>query len=171
MKNDETKGPHDIPLGLIEIGDKAFEHDLSVSSKYQAFSTELLRLSLLGIAALGFLLKEIVFNEKNSARITELSSKLSSPFTVCLSLLGLSALAALLHRYTGPDSIACHLSSLRRYKRAIGKNDENLWRKYWKEIRSRNKKLNQSKYLLLISGLSLFAGAIVMVGLFIYVLS
>jgi hypothetical protein len=41
-------------LGLIDTPDNTFSNDLHVSDRYQAFSAEMLRLALLGIAGIGF---------------------------------------------------------------------------------------------------------------------
>ena len=61
-------------LGLVEIPDNTYEHDMAVSNKYQKFSAEVLRLSLLGIAAIGFLLTNTLF--KSSSKPDQISPSL-----------------------------------------------------------------------------------------------
>jgi hypothetical protein len=151
------------PLGLIPLEQNTFEHDLAVSERYQNFSTELLRLSLLAMAALGFLLKEILLTNRPGNINVLHNPVFRTGFIICLVFLSLSAFSAMLHRYYGPDSKACHLKSLRLYNR----NAEGDKKEYEKEIAERNKKLRISKYLLLVSGLSLLAGAISVIALFI----
>lgn len=45
----------------VRIDEERFKPDMDLSDRYVAYSAELLRLSLLGMAGYAFLLKEIVF--------------------------------------------------------------------------------------------------------------
>ena len=47
-------------LGEIEV--PALKHDFELSDLYQNFSAEMLRLSLLGIASVGFLIANVLLN-------------------------------------------------------------------------------------------------------------
>ena len=62
-------------LGLVPIPENTFEHDMAISNKYQAFASEVLRLSLLGIAAIGFLLTNTLFKAAPSSNQANQSSR------------------------------------------------------------------------------------------------
>ena len=149
------------PLGLTKLPDKTFEHDLAVSDRYQSFSAELLRLALLGIAAIGFLVTNILL------RTASLSGNPGTPprplppefklyLSTSLICLGLSAACALLHRYFGSDSVAYHLASLRRDLRQAPGDDA----KAKEEREGRNWRFRWSGRLLFVSGFLLWIGAI-----------
>ncbi len=92
MKESEPDLPkEELPLGLMQLPNNTFEHDLAVSNKYQSFSTELLRLSLLGIAAIGFLVANILAKD-----VPHSNSYLKYFLSASLACLGLSAGCALL---------------------------------------------------------------------------
>ena len=56
----------DWRLGQQEVDENRYKPDLELMDRYTAFSAELVRLSLLGIAGLGFYLKEFVAPGKDS---------------------------------------------------------------------------------------------------------
>jgi hypothetical protein len=107
------------PLGHIKIPKDEFEADLEVLDRFQAFSAELLRISLLGIAGIGFFVSNILLRDRNQtngqAAFSDAPSLYRVRFYLLASLicLGISAGCALLHRYFSSDSIAIHLQSLR----------------------------------------------------------
>jgi hypothetical protein len=74
--NPTTKPQQQLIRSLTEIAldEKYYKPDLEVTDRYQTFSTEMLRLSLLGIAALGFLKK--LFSMKHSRVVWKLSAGL-----------------------------------------------------------------------------------------------
>jgi len=119
-------------LGLIKIPDNTYEHDMAVSNKYQNFSAEVLRLSLLGIAAIGFLLTNTIFKGSSGSSQADQSDPtgilISAGFrySVALSLicLGVSAGCALLHSFASADTIAWHLRVIRRELRKAEGDDE-----------------------------------------------
>ena len=81
-----------------------------------------------------------------------------------LLALGLSAGAALAHRFVSTDSMACHISLLRMRLRSRTESDvEN-------ETASRNRMLKLSGRLLLLSGLLLGVGALALAASFIFLL-
>ncbi len=108
--------------GLVELPANTFEHDLAVSDRFQHFSGELLRLSLIGIGAVGFLLFNVVFaalgDDKNAqaadiAKRTFQNADFRFYVYSTLWLFGISAGLALLHRYFGMDAKAYHLKYIR----------------------------------------------------------
>lgn len=106
------------PLGLIPIGDGTFEREVEVAERYQAFSAELLRLALLGIAGIGFMLVNLdPGSERERSIIQAHLGELAPALYVSLASLGLSAAAALTHRYCTSDGLAYHLKYLRHVRR------------------------------------------------------
>lgn len=91
-----TKTQYDIPK-------EAFESDLALLDRYQAFSAELVRISLLGVGLVGF------FFTKPEVR-NDLSTIAS---TVAAGAFAFATALALGHRYFSSDGIHYHLKSLR----------------------------------------------------------
>jgi hypothetical protein len=99
-------------LGHCSLPERTIEHDFAVQDRYQAFSGELLRISLLGLGVIGVGASKVLFPEGSSAFDLTDSVRLG----VIVSLLGfaVSAGAALVHRYASVDSLSWHIQSLRR---------------------------------------------------------
>jgi ABC-type siderophore export system fused ATPase/permease subunit len=100
-------------LGEIEINKEAFELDLKINEGYQNYSAELLRLSLLILSGLGAVWIKLYLPEAehHPAAYTGIILVLAFLSTA------LAAGAALIHRYTAADSLAYHLTALRRRAR------------------------------------------------------
>ncbi|HYX72783.1 MAG TPA: hypothetical protein VE732_08430 [Nitrososphaera sp.] len=157
-----------IDLGHYELPDNTFEHDLSVLDRYQSFSAELLRLSLTGIAAVGFLITS-----------TSLKAPLGKPaleYSLYSSLIcfGLSAAFALLHRYFSTDSISYHLNALRRdirqaavVERGKKKPIRSDAERAEEEKSGRRRLFRLSEWLIYLSGALLWLGAIALIIFFI----
>jgi hypothetical protein len=164
------KGSNKEPLGLTPLPDNTFEHDLSISDRYQSFSSELLRLSLLGIAVIGFLVTNVFWKSASRVTMTKSHLQLLSESATCIKLsivfLGVTACCSLIHRYIGPDSIAFHLESLRRYKQQSPINLE----KALDQANKRNFRFRLAEKMLLLAAISLSAGAIALAMAFIKVL-
>lgn len=96
------------PLSQIQVPDRTFSEDLQLSDRYQNFSAELLRLSLLGIAAIGFLVANILFKDSSqSLKLADIATGQFKGFlSVSLVSLGLPDAGTLLHRYFSTDSLA-----------------------------------------------------------------
>lgn len=102
-----------LPLGQISLPERTIEHDLAIQGRYQEFSAELLRISLIGMGAIGFALSKTVFLDKAAHR-PELSDTLLIIVAVALFSFGISAASALIHRFSSVDSVSWHIQSLRR---------------------------------------------------------
>jgi hypothetical protein len=105
-------------LGEIEVA--AARQDFDLSDRYQSFSSELLRLSLLMIAGVGFLIANVLLALLPKAAIPAVrrtplsgSGPVFSGLAASLVCLGLSTAAALTHRYLATDGLAYHLKALR----------------------------------------------------------
>lgn len=108
-------------LGHYDIPD-SFEYDLEIQERYQSFSSEILRLSLLGIAATGFLIANVFLAEGFDVDKIDVFVK----FGVLISLLafGISSLSALIHRYCVVDMLSWQMQALRREIRANELSEE-----------------------------------------------
>ena len=145
------------PLGLIDLPERSFEHDLSISDRYQTFSAELLRLALLAIAGIGFLLANIFIKDTSNPSYQAFihTWEIRTYLRYSLWCLGFSSLLALLHRYFSTDSMACHL----RYVRLKARKGCSDRRKAEKERRGRQWRFHVSYWILWFSAILLAAGA------------
>lgn len=150
---------HDVntPLGLVTLPDNTIDRDFAVSEGYQAFSSELLRLALLGIGAIAFLMVELdPGTDESPSMIRKHLADLTPWLYLALAGFGVCSAAALGHRYCSNDGLACHVKYLRLRKRGQDENDpkvqtERDWRKrLW----------TAGTWLLLTAALSLAAGVV-----------
>ena len=93
----------------------AYKNDLELLDRYQAFSSEILRIALLGLSGLGVLVTSLLIVVKKGATDVVRDVPNGAKHWVMVSALtfGLAAAAALLHRYFSTNSMACHLRILR----------------------------------------------------------
>lgn len=96
---------------LKSLEEKKYKGHLELLDRYVAFSSELVRMSLLGLAAIGFYLKEFVASG---------NAPIETPVTWFNLLLGFAGLllaiavaCGLLHRYYATDGLSYHLNALR----------------------------------------------------------
>ncbi|MDQ4123929.1 MAG: hypothetical protein M3209_21025 [Acidobacteriota bacterium] len=110
---------------LIEIPVSAFEQDLAINDRRQKFAGEILRLALIGIAAIGFLLLNFLFGASDkapeafaTAKRTLANSDFRFYVFASFYLFAFSAGIALLQRYFAADGNAYHLKYLRLREQA-----------------------------------------------------
>ena len=121
-----------------------FNDDIALLDRFQSFSGAVLRLSLLSIAAVGFLLDktpEIVALDKPWTK---------RAFIAGLLCLGVSIFCALIHRYVSTDSMAWHLE----HTRGLSQGEY-----LFKSKKARNRLLRASTWSILIAPLFLALGA------------
>jgi hypothetical protein len=113
----------DLNLGRIELSDAELKYDFELTDRYQNFSSEVLRLSLIGIGVYAFLLKEV-----GGFSSTLKASPSGRWFSVAsIFLFALATACSLVHRYYSSDSMAVHIRYLRLKKvLSHGTNDENV---------------------------------------------
>lgn len=102
-------------LSDIAIEEDHYKVDFNILDKYQSFSSEILRLSLLGLAVYGFLITDVIFKISKGDKFMFLQPFIQHKnllFSGALILLG-AALAALLHRYYSTD---CMTHFVRRFR-------------------------------------------------------
>jgi hypothetical protein len=156
MNTESPTLPPDIP-------GEGLKHDWAMLDRYQAFSTELLRVSLTGIGAVGFLVTALA-GKDSLLKISGVPPASRWGMGITLFALGLSAASALGHRYVSSDSMACHISLLRMEMRHRSKEEIEI------EKESRNRRFKQSGALLFLSSCLLGLGAVALTLSFITLL-
>jgi hypothetical protein len=103
---------HDQPtLGEIKVD--AFEQDVLINDRHQAFSAELLRLALLGVGGVGYVASRALAG--SSSVDVALRMGVAAKWLVLIAAVsfGLSAASALCLRYLASDLIAFQLRIVR----------------------------------------------------------
>ncbi|TJZ66662.1 hypothetical protein [Chitiniphilus eburneus] len=91
-------------LGGTLLDEDHYKIDLAVLERYQSFSSELLRLALLGLAAYGFLIANVALKMDYTTVLTQ-ALKPVSPFFWSAVALALCTGFALGHRYFSTDCL------------------------------------------------------------------
>jgi hypothetical protein len=127
-------------LGHYSLPERTIEHDFAVQERYQAFSAELLRISLLGLGVIGVGAAKILFPEGPTA--FDLTAPVRLGVVASLAGFAMSAGAALVHRYASVDSLSWHIQSLRRDVRDADGDAEQAEKerrlRYQQFVRARN---------------------------------
>jgi len=143
------------------IDDKSYKVALELQDRYTAYSSEILRLALLGIAGYGFLLKDIVF--ANQTTLAPRFQDVRLLLIIGAISLVISAILALQHRVSATDCVSSIAAFIR--KNATGRQDEAESDRYM--LRATLKK---AALLLRFSAILLAIGASCVVLTFCYVL-
>jgi hypothetical protein len=152
-------------LGGLAIEEDSYKVDLAVLDRYQAFSSELVRLALLGITGYGFLIANIAIKTEKDGRYTFVPPFPGNKVLLIFGAvaLALSAATALGHRYFSTDALA-HFVRRVRVSASIKdapKTAEVLAAEkvIEHEELSLDQDVNRCRWLLVTSSLSLVAGA------------
>lgn len=145
----ESTGPKS--LGLVKLEPGTFDHDVTIGAGYQAFSAELLRLSLAGLGVVGFLATKFHTIPTGQTSYEPLPTCVKIHLGLAIGSLTLCAGLALLHRYFATDSLANHLAMVRAQR---GGRDVTELRQL------RRSGFNTARVLLLGSSLTLWLGAL-----------
>ena len=116
-------------LGGDKVVEDKFKVDFAVLDRYQAFTTEVLRLTLLGLAGYGFLISNVVFRAlpNNSLPYLEALSNNQYLWAGGVVALGLASASALAHRYFSTDCMTHFVRRIRLSER-LGSVDEPMER-------------------------------------------
>jgi len=101
--------------GGQSVEENCYKADLAVLDRYQAFSSEIVRLALLGIAGYGFLISNVVLRG-TSGNPTAFSDRFFDHpklLAAGLAFLALSTCTALAHRYFSTDCMTHFIRRLR----------------------------------------------------------
>ncbi len=151
-----------LKLGEVPILAEAFELDLKINEGYLAYSKELLRLSLLAIGALATIWLKLYLPDEKSKPPAHAPGgyRLIAAFACLL----FSAGCSLAHGYTAADSLAYHLTALRRRARnrpSMGKRPSDVSIAA-KQERGRDRRFLWSAILLLLAILALVLGLLLL---------
>jgi hypothetical protein len=163
-------------LADIALDEEVYAADFALGERYQAFSSEIVRLALLGIAGYGFLLAEVapsdsIASSEFFARLRQLAPLLIAG----LLALGLAVGCALAHRFFSTDCLAHQITIVRLLRRREGaewKEDERLEneQRLASERKDQLADLRRCTLLLQGSALLLFVGAAITVLSFVLAL-
>jgi hypothetical protein len=148
-------------LGLVPLKERTVEHDFFVLDRFIGFSTELLRLSLLGISAVAFWLSKAMFSEGDGAPAM-IPGDAKLLIVLALFAFVISSAFALMHRYAAADSVSWHLQAMRRYERGYafeGKGESKDVKVADAERAKRFAQFKRSSRSLLVSATALGIGA------------
>ncbi len=160
-------------LGGDKVAEDRFKVDFAVLDRYQAFTTEVLRLSLLGLAGYGFLISNVVFRTlpNNDQRFLKAFNDNQLLWAAGIVALGIAAASALAHRYYSTDCMTHFVRRIRLSERLTsateGRLNDELEDTIQKEERSLDKDLRLCHFsvalacAMLVVGIALFAGACV----------
>jgi hypothetical protein len=144
-------------LGLVPLQTGTVEHDFTMLTKFQEYSAELLRLSLLGITAIGIGTQQLLFGKFEEVSRALRAWPNGRPWVFAsLVFLSISTVAALWHRYSSADSLSWHLQSMRRFQ----SGDPAQVEKAEKEGIARHRRFRWSQRALVLAALGLGLGAI-----------
>jgi len=151
---------------LGEIKCEAFEQDVAVNDRHQAFSAEVLRLALLGVGGVGYLAARSLSDRGAGAAGYQISEPAKWLILVAALGFGLSAASALGLRYVTADLLAFQLRIVRLRSRAAQHDcevadDEEL---------RRNRRLKVTRPLLVVASAFLVMGAGALIGFVFLVL-
>src|SRR5438128_6462670 len=100
----------DWSLAKLDLSESRYKADLALHDRSQAFSSELLKLGLGGIAVVGFLLAH--FPKERLDRILN-DTPLRTLFSASVIAFGLSVGSALLHRFYAGSAMFHHLQVIK----------------------------------------------------------
>ena len=102
-------------LGGDKVVEDRFKVDFAVLDRYQAFTTEVLRLSLLGLAGYGFLISNVVFRTlpNNAQPYLKALGDNQTLWAAGVIALGLASASALAHRYFSTDCMTHFVRRIR----------------------------------------------------------
>jgi hypothetical protein len=93
------------------VPENLYKADLEILDRYQGYSSELIRLSLLGIGALAFFLAQVALGEHTPASLKDWLAGLA--LGISALLFALSTACALSHRYHSTDGFTSHIKAIR----------------------------------------------------------
>lgn len=162
-------------LSSIPIQEDNYKVDFIILEKYQSFSSEILRLALLGLTIYGFLITNVIFKitdtQQKNIFIAPFSSNKLLLFIGAITLI-VTALVALGHRYFSTDCMTHFIRGFRLRQKLLElkKNetenvDEIISIKETIEIEeaSFEKDLNNCKWLLLAACAFLIIGILIII--------
>lgn len=150
-------------FGHLPVEENLYKVDFLILEKYQQYSAEILRITLLTMAIFGYLPKFIADIEGKEGQNLYNTFRNNEPlFNITVSLLLLSTFFCLAYRYFSSDNMTHHVRKLRLRNKLEIEEDTNkkeeIEQKIDVEIKSFENDLKVSKYTLMLSTLFFFLG-------------
>lgn len=150
-------------FGHLPVEENLYKVDFIILEKYQQYSAEILRITLLTMAIFGYLPKLIAdIQGKEGGNLYDTFRNNELLFNITISLLLLSTFFCLAYRYFSSDNMTHHIRKLRLRNKLKLEEDANekleIEKKIDIEIQSFEKDLKISKYTLMLSTLFFFLG-------------
>ncbi|MFO0905303.1 MAG: hypothetical protein U0939_20010 [Pirellulales bacterium] len=160
---------------IIKVDDVQYRADFDLHDRFQGFSAELLKLSLGGLAVVGFFLSTINSDKPTTFAAAAGSGWFSGCILASVGLFAVATVLSLAHRFLASDGMFHHLraikyltvlENLKNYPDLVEDKDAacKLRIKAEKDESERNTKYQWSERFLYLSGAAL-AGAAVFLGL------
>lgn len=142
----------------VDIPEASWKADFDVVERYQSFANEMMRISLLGIAGYGFLIKEICMKDRQFYSMLQV---LKSSFGIGAICFLVTLIFSLAHRFTSTACLYYQVQIMRGLKRLENphwsdeeKKDELL---FIENCRKRQREIsNTSHYILITASVDLF---------------
>ena len=150
----------DKQLGALDLPDTRYKADLELHDRSLAFSSELLKLALAGIAVVGFLLVNFPESEMGLA-LKDMPVKVL--FSASVAAFGLSVAAALLQRFYASGALFHHLQVMKLALLADASHEAEVDR----NMNIRTTKFLQAHSFLIAAASLLVFGALLLSGAFI----
>ena len=152
----------------LEVPDTIWKADFDIVDRYQSFANELMRVALLGIAAYGFLIKEVCLSENSNYSVEKMFTSLAG-FGLCS--LTISLIFALIHRFFSTSCLFYQILIIRSLKRLENQHwsdaDKDLERDFLKYVREAQRNKSRASHSILIATVVFFAiGFILMIPAF-----
>lgn len=135
----------------VEIPDSSWKADFDIVERYQSFANEMMRISLLGIAGYGFLIKEICMKDP---RFYSLLQVLKSTVGIGASCLLISLGLSLAHRFFSTNCLYYQVQIMRGLKRLENthwsdeeKNTESI---FIENSRRKQRRISNTSHIILV---------------------
>lgn len=154
------------------VSERFLEQDLSLSEQYQAFSAELLRLSLAGLGVVGIICTEVLLRAGADSAVLSRLTHERRFFVLGTLLLGAAAATALMHRYFAIDAVAhqvCYLRLVGKKESAQLEGQAVSSRRAEEELKDMRADLKRSARALSLASIFLAAGVLSVGGSFLIV--
>ena len=142
----------------VDIPEESWKPDFDIVDRYQNFANELMRISLLGIAGYGFLIKEICMKDPKYFTIF---SGLADPVWSGAICLCISLVLVLAHRFFSTSCLFYQILIMRSLKRLNNphwtENEKELENKFLKGARVTQRIKSRTSHFILISASVFFS--------------
>ncbi|MFN7944603.1 MAG: hypothetical protein U0Z53_04585 [Blastocatellia bacterium] len=155
----------------IEIPDIRYKADLELHDRFQSFASEVMRLALAGIAAIGAFLTILASSgTTGSVKSAMQSKKFFSMVLIALITFSLSVICALLHRFLASDGMFHHMRAIKLLilkenpdanpHLKMDKLNVEIGKEVGRDEKRRTQKFEKSELCLWLSGVLLAIGAV-----------